>query len=75
MSHGYAFCEIASAAPGTPWHIRRLTHVGKKLAGGVDTVALCNTKVARDLGAEITFHHLQHCCPTCSRSYADETSR
>lgn len=55
------------------WHIRRLTHVGKKLGGGADTPSMCNVKVAWDLNVEITFHHLQNCCPTCAEAYRNQS--
>ena len=66
---GFSFCETAQASSMSRWHIRRLTHVGKKLGGGADTLSLCGIKVAWDLNVEITFHHLQHCCKTCSEAY------
>ena len=70
----YAFCETQVAGPQSPWHIRRLTHVGKKLGGGADTLALCGTKVAWDLNAEITYHQLQSCCAACARAYITASS-
>jgi len=70
---GFSFCETAQASSMSQWHIRRLTHQGKKLGGGADTISLCGRKVAWDLNAEITFHHLQHCCRQCSESLKNVT--
>jgi hypothetical protein len=33
----YAFCESALASSLSPWHIRKLSGVGRKLGGGIDT--------------------------------------
>lgn len=44
----YAFCENVAAGSASPWHIRRLTEKGKKLGGGVDTMALCGHVVHWD---------------------------
>jgi hypothetical protein len=75
MSTSYAFCETATAGPNSKWHIRRLTHRGKKLGGGADTLALCSAKPAWDLNAEITYHALQQCCLRCKNEYIDETTK
>jgi hypothetical protein len=37
----YTFCEPSFAGPRAPWCIRKLTAIGKKLGGGVDTPSLC----------------------------------
>lgn len=65
----YSFCETVTAGPSTPWHIRKLTEVGKKLGGGADTPALCGRIVSWDLEVKITSHHLTHCCQVCATTY------
>ena len=52
-SYGFAFCESAQASSFSPWHIRKLTAVGKKLGGGANTPALCGRVVAWDLESEV----------------------
>lgn len=37
----YSFCEPVVAAPLAKWCIRKLTDVGHKFGGGVDTPSLC----------------------------------
>jgi len=37
----YSFCESVHASSRSPWHIRRLTNVGKRCGGGIDTPSLC----------------------------------
>jgi hypothetical protein len=74
MSTIFTFCENTPVTPGSRWHIRRLTHVGRKLTGGVDTSALCGAKVQRDVDAQITYHHLQNCCSKCSQAYGTVAS-
>jgi hypothetical protein len=37
----YAFCESVHAGPLARWHIRKLSDVGLKLGGGIDTASLC----------------------------------
>ena len=44
----YSFCETAWATADSPWHIRPLTSVGRRLGGGADTPALCSIRVAWD---------------------------
>lgn len=73
-SGSYSFCEAAEAGSQSKWHIRPLTHQGKKLGGGADTMSLCRRKVAWDVNAEITYHHLQTCCPDCREAYVKATS-
>ena len=72
----YSFCEASWAGPLSPWHIRKLTSVGKKLGGGVDTNSLCgriNNGRGWDLSAEITDHHLDHSCKDCVEIYKKES--
>ena len=40
----YSYIEFVHATSTSPWHIRVLTDVGKKLGGGIDTPSLCGTK-------------------------------
>ena len=65
----YSFCETVTAGGKTPWHIRSLTSVGKRLGGGADTPALCGRVVAWDLSVDITGHHLTHCCKACAHLF------
>jgi len=67
---GYSFCESVTAGPLSVWHIRKLTSVGRKLGGGVDTPSLCGhvkTHFGWDLEVRITEFHLEkNTCPTCA---------
>ena len=65
MKREYSFCETATAGGASPWHIRTLTGIGRKLGGGADTPSLCGRQVAWDIGVELTEHHVGHCCPKC----------
>lgn len=72
MNPVYSFCESVHASSISPWHLRKLTEVGQKLGGGVDTPSLCGRVKERqgwDLDVEITEHHLGHACPTCVAAY------
>lgn len=40
----YSYMEFTFAASTSPWHIRKLTKVGKKFGGGIDTPSLCGRK-------------------------------
>ena len=44
----YALCELVTASPTSPHHIRVLTDAGMKKSGGADTPALCGADVAWD---------------------------
>jgi len=73
----YSFCEGAWAGPKSPWHIRRLTSVGKKLGGGIDTASLCGrvgppAVNGWDLEVQISDHHLGHACKTCVAVYRSQ---
>jgi len=70
----FSFCETVWATGTSPWHIRRLTDVGRKPGGGADTPALCGRQVAWDLEVEITEHHLGHACQACVAAYRAERS-
>lgn len=37
----FSYCESIHASGSSPWHIRRLTDVGRRLSGGIDTPSLC----------------------------------
>lgn len=69
----YSFCESTTAGPRSPWHIRELTSVGKKLGGGIDTKGLCGfprVTYGWDLDVEIVEFHLEkNTCPTCALLY------
>lgn len=52
----FSLCEPSCAIANGIWHIRRLTKVGQKLGGGIDTPSLCGhvkTKQGWDLETEI----------------------
>jgi len=68
----FSFCEAATAGPLSPWHIRPLTAVGRKLGGGADTIALCGRTVSWDIQVEIDSGHLTHCCTACAGIYQDK---
>jgi hypothetical protein len=67
----HSFCETMFASGETPWHIRKLGPVGRKLGGGADTPSLCGKSVSWDLNVEITAHHLTHCCLYCRQIYKE----
>lgn len=73
----YSFCESIFAGPLAPWHIRRMTSVGKKLGGGIDTQGLCGFPKKRagwDLEVGLTKHHLNNnACKRCLERYREET--
>ena len=70
MKNVYSLCESVHASGESPWHIRRLTDVGRKLGGGIDTGSLCGlVKQGWDLKVEIDEHHLSHACPKCVEIY------
>lgn len=51
LTADYSFCESVYATGRSPWHIRRLTAVGKKLGGGVDLESLCGRIMCWDIEA------------------------
>lgn len=66
----YSFCERVWAGPRSPWHIRPLTSIGRKLGGGIDTTSLCGrVDKGWDLDVEVTPHHLDHACKACVEVY------
>lgn len=68
----YSFCESIHATSTSPWHIRELTEVGRKLGGGIDTASLCGLIVRGwDLEVEITQHHFDRCCVKCAEAYEE----
>ena len=71
----YSFCESISAGPQSPWHLRELTSVGRKLGGGIDTSSLCGrVKKGWDLEVEITAFHLKkNTCRDCLKRYQERS--
>ena len=71
----YSFCESVHATSISPWCIRKLTDIGRKLGGGVDTESLCGRveKVKGwDLSVELDNHHLNNnACKKCLEIYAN----
>lgn len=67
----FSFCESVYAGPRSPWHIRKLTEVGRKLGGGIDTPSLCErVKQGWDLEVEINEFHLErNTCQDCLKEY------
>lgn len=67
----FSFCESVTASSISPWHLRKLTKVGRKLGGGIDTPSLCErVKQGWDLEVEITEFHLEkNTCRDCLRAY------
>jgi hypothetical protein len=73
----FSFCESSLAGPLAPWHIRRLTSVGRKSGGGIDTPSLCGHvkpfatggQGGWDLDFEIEERHLMHACRSCVAKY------
>lgn len=70
----FSFCESVATTGISPWHIRQLTEVGRKLGGGCDTESLCGRKMGWDLKVELTQHHLGHACRKCVAEYQRTTS-
>jgi hypothetical protein len=69
----YSFCESVTASSSSPWHIRRLTDVGRKLGGDIDTGSLCGLVKAHygwDLSADINTDGDHHLCRACVMAYA-----
>lgn len=74
----YSYCESVHATSTSPWHIRKLTEVGRKLSGGIDTPSLCG-RVGKgwgwDLEVELNEFHLENVsCPKCVELYKQERS-
>jgi hypothetical protein len=67
----YSYCETATAAATTPWHIRELTEAGKKLGGGADTPALCGRKVSWDLNTVVRDLNYEFVCKECRKRLLD----
>lgn len=62
-----SFCESVAATGAGKWHLRKLTKVGPKYGGGIDTPSLCgHVKTGWDIEVELTEHHLcKSTCPAC----------
>lgn len=75
----YVFCESSTASSTSPWHIRKVSSIGLKLGGGIDTPSLCGRVRpigddlrgfgGWDLNVGISEHHLTHCCKACADAY------
>lgn len=46
----YTFCEPTHAGPLAPWCIRKMSPLGRKRGGGVDTTSLCGRVKPTDVG-------------------------
>ncbi len=72
----FSFCESVHAGPRSRWHVRRLTEVGKKLGGGIDTPSLCGHVKVRsgwDLNVPLNQLQLKGCtCDTCCEAVLEE---
>ena len=71
----FSFCESVHAGPLSLWHLRKLTEVGKKLGGGIDTPSLCGrVKRGWDLEVDINeFHIANNTCPDCRAEYRKQS--
>ena len=74
----YSFCESVHATGHGNWHLRKLTKVGRKPGGGIDTPGLCGHPRKThgwDLDVDITRFHLdENACPRCLKIYNEETN-
>lgn len=63
----HSFCESVTASSISPWCVRRLTPIGRKLSGGIDTDSLCGRVKAPhgwDLESRVVLSH-PSMCPRC----------
>ena len=67
----YAFCESLGAHWNSPWHIRPLSELGKKMGGAADTLSLCGRKVAWDMKPDVNPHQLHLACEHCRENYQE----
>jgi len=58
----HSYCEADSEEL---WHIRRLSSVGKKLNGGIDTPSLCGREMSWDRAPVVTSLPSIKVCVTC----------
>ncbi len=69
----FSFCESNTASGHGKWHIRKLTAVGHKPGGGIDTASLCKRVIVRrgwDVLAPMSAFHLrENTCPECRELY------
>lgn len=76
MTPKFSFCESVTASSYSNWHIRKLSEIGQKFSGGIDTPSLCETVSLKmggwDLHVEITEYHLGHACKKCVKIYRKE---
>lgn len=74
--YGYSFCEGVGAGGYGKWHIRKLTKLGRKLSGNIDTGSLCRfVRQSRgwDLTVPISDYHLNNnCCKQCAKLFSEE---
>lgn len=74
----YSFCESVHVTGSGNWHLRRLTKVGRKLGGGIDTPGLCGfpkKTYGWDLDVDLTqFHLLNNTCKECLKVYKEMLS-
>lgn len=75
----YSFCESVFAGPKSAWHLRKLTSVGRKLGGGIDTPFLCADKPGMggwDLDVPLSdFHLVENTCKRCLVKYRELTDK
>ena len=80
----FSFCESVLASSRSTWHIRRLTDVGRRLTGGIDTPSLCGRVKPQGLngfggwdlqtGPEpiLTYVERGIACAACAEAYNKE---
>jgi len=70
----YSFCESAFATSISPWCIRPLTDVGRKLSGGIDTPSLCgrvHSQLGWDLNTPVDLS-LSRVCKKCAQLMTED---
>lgn len=73
----FSFCESVHATGTSPWHIRKLTSVGKKPTGGIDGPSLCGRVKSPggwDLEVEFSDKHFDHACRSCVDEYRKQST-
>jgi len=74
----FSFCEGVWASPFSKWHIRRLTGIGPKYGGGIDTPSLCGCVTPKvggwDLECPVREEGLRrsHICKECAKVWRDQ---
>jgi hypothetical protein len=72
MNAEFSFCESVHAGSNSHWHIRKLTEVGKKPGGGIDTASLCgHVRPSWGWDVEVTFNpsRVSDICKKCLHIY------